>query len=274
MFNPSGESADRLRIRRLEVMGCRIRTATLPGDRARPPLLMLNGMGAPLEILIPLAESLDGIEVVLFDIPGIGESSMPQIPYTLPQLASATGRILTQLDYHSADVFGLSWGGMLAQQFAFQNPRRCHRLILAATMPGTPMIPGPLSVLGKVASPRRFNDPEYAKRIAPKVYGGAARTAPLPPFEMQARGTSRRGYLFQQLAVIGWGSHLMLPLLRQRTLILAGDDDPIAPLANARWMAQLIRHSRLHVLHDGHHFFRSSLDETSATIRDFLQKSE
>src|SRR6478609_4024924 len=89
--------ADQLRIRRLEVMGCRIRTATLPGDRARPPLLMLNGMGAPLEILIPLAESLDGIEVVLFDIPGIGESSMPQIPYTLPQLASATGRILTQL---------------------------------------------------------------------------------------------------------------------------------------------------------------------------------
>jgi poly(3-hydroxyoctanoate) depolymerase len=275
MQNPAtadshGDFTCRVRIRHLDVLGYRIRTATWPADTEHTPLLMFNGMGARLELLDPLAQALAGIEIITFDVPGTGESPTPWLPYTLPMLATLTGAMLTKLGHEQVDVFGLSWGGMLAQQFAFQNPHRCRRLILAATMPGTPMAPARLSTLLKVATPRRFNDPAYARRIAGQVYGGAARRQPPPALHQQGGRTSWLGYLLQQLAVTGWSSHLLLPTLRQPTLILAGDDDPIVPLVNACWMACLIPRSRLHILHDGHHFFRSSTNETASAIRDFL----
>ncbi len=60
------------------------------------------------------------------------------------------------------------------------------------------------------------------------------------------------GYLYQLLAGVGWTSLPFLPRLRQPTLIVAGDDDPIIPLANARLLHRLIPKSRLHVYHGGH----------------------
>jgi pimeloyl-ACP methyl ester carboxylesterase len=53
-------------------------------------------------------------------------------------------------------------------------------------------------------------------------------------------------------AVAGWTAVPFLPWLRQPVLILAGDDDPIIPLANARLMHRLVRDSRLHVYQGGH----------------------
>ena len=52
------------------------------------------------------------------------------------------GRVLSKLGIGVVDVLGLSWGGALAQQFAFQNPRRCRRLVLVATGTGVLMVPG------------------------------------------------------------------------------------------------------------------------------------
>lgn len=269
--DPNSDSVRPARIRQLTVLGRRVHTAIRPGDGTRTPLLMLNGMGAHLELLAPLGDALDGYEVITFDVPGVGESPTPWHPYTLPMLVTLIEAMLTELGYEQVDVFGLSWGGMLAQQFAFQNPRRCRRLILAATMPGVPMVPPRLSTLLKVATPRRLHDPAYFRRIAGEIYGGAARTHPLPLLDQQGGRGNWLGYLLQQLAVAGWGSHLFLPMLRQPTLIMAGDDDPIVPLVNARLMACLIPRSRLHVLHDGHHFFRFSSRETASAIREFLE---
>ena len=63
---------------------------------------------------------------------------------------------------------------------------------------------------------------------------------------------SSRGYFYQLAAVTGWTGVPFLPWLRQPALILAGDDDPIIPLANARLMHRLVRDSRLHVYPGGH----------------------
>ena len=69
--------------------------------------------------------------------------------------------MLDQLGHEQVDVLGVSWGGALAQQFAFQQARRCRRLVLAATSPGSLMVPGKLTVLLKMATPRRYKDPDY-----------------------------------------------------------------------------------------------------------------
>ena len=65
-------------------------------------------------------------------------------------------------------------------------------------------------------------------------------------------GGPSRGYLYQLTAAAGWTSLPLLRTLRQPTLVMAGDDDPIIPLVNARVLARLIPNARLHVYHGGH----------------------
>jgi pimeloyl-ACP methyl ester carboxylesterase len=95
-------------------------------------------------------------------------------------------------------------------------------------------------------TPRRYLDPGHLKQIAGDLYGGLAR---IDSAEIVAamhddhRGGPSRGYWYQVIAAAGWASMPFLPWLRQPVLILAGDDDPIIPLGNARLMHRLIRDS-------------------------------
>jgi len=253
----------------VRVFGKRIRVAVWPGDASRTPLMLLNGIGASLELLVPFADALRDIEVIAFDAPGTGESEHTILPYRPWMLSMLASGVLDKLGYGQVDVLGVSWGGALAQQFALQNPRRCRRLILAATSQGVLMAPPRLSVLTKFMTARRFNDANYRKEIAGEIYGGKARSRN-PPVE-EFRKTSGRGYLYQQLALIGWTSVPWLPFLRQKTLVLAGDDDPVIPLVNARIMATLIRDCRLHVFDDGHLFLISCAEESATVVRAFLE---
>jgi poly(3-hydroxyoctanoate) depolymerase len=256
----------------VKVYGRSIRVAVWPGNASKTPLLLLNGIGASFELLVPFADALGDIEVIAFDAPGAGESEVTLLPYRLWMLSMLASGVLNKLDYSQIDVLGVSWGGALAQQFALQNPRRCRRLILAATSQGVLMVPPRPSVLAKFVTTRRFNDANYRRAIAGKIYGGKARTSSLPVEEF--RKTSSRGYIYQQLALMGWTSLPWLPLLPQKTLILAGDDDPVIPLANARIMASLIRNCELHVIKDGHLFLISSAEQSAKIVMAFLESDE
>jgi poly(3-hydroxyoctanoate) depolymerase len=261
-----------MEIRQIDVYGSTVRVAIWPGNREKTPLLMFNGIGSSLELLVPFADALGDIETIAFDVPGTGESSQALVPYRLWMLAMLASRLLNKLGYDKIDVLGVSWGGAIAQQFALQNPKRCRRLVLAATAQGFLMMPGKLSILAKFITPRRFNDPDYLSSHAGDIYGGAAREGSVSIQEF--RRTSKRGYLMQQLALMGWTSVPWLPLLRQPTLVMAGDDDPVIPLVNAKLMAGLIRNSRLHVFHDGHLFLISNAIEAGRVVRDFLAGPE
>ena len=163
--------------------------------------------------------------------------------------------MLTQLGYDEVDVLGFSWGGALAQQLAVQHRRRVRRLVLVSTATGVLMVPGRPATLLRMITPRRFRDPEYAAGVAGLLYGGSARRHArdiLAVFRHQARGGSRRGYFYQLLAGACWTSLPFLGLIRQPTLILTGDDDPIIPVVNGRILARLIPDAELHVYHGGH----------------------
>jgi poly(3-hydroxyoctanoate) depolymerase len=256
----------------VEVYRKSIRVAVWPGDASKTPLMLLNGIGASLELLAPFVDALRDIEVIAFDVPGTGESEQTLLPYRLWMLSMLASGVLNKLDYGQVDVLGVSWGGAFAQQFALQNPKRCRRLILAATSPGMLMVPPRLSVLARFMTARRFNDANYRNEIAGEIYGGKARSdrSPVEEFRM----TSRRGYLYQQLALLGWTSVPWLPLLRQKTLVLAGDDDPVVPVVNARILASLIRRAKLQIFNDGHLFLISSADEAAKAVREFLDSSD
>jgi poly(3-hydroxyoctanoate) depolymerase len=188
-------------------------------------------------------------------------------------MARLARRLLDALGYGRVDVMGVSWGGGLAQQFTIQYPKRVRRLVLAATaMGGATMLPGHPRVLLKVINPRRYMDKGYMKRVAPELYGGDLRHNPdaIKLFTDHASGGDAIGYRYQLLAMLGWTSLPWLWRIRHPTLVLAGNDDPLVPLINARLHAWLLRDARLHVFDDGHLFLLTRARETAAAISAFL----
>ena len=252
--------------------GQRIRVDIREGSGV--PLVLCNGIGAAFEVLDPLVAQLDpDTTVIRFDVPGTGGSPPSALPYGFPYLASVLGRVLTKLGFDVVDVLGLSCGGALAQQFAFQNPRRCRRLVLVTTGTGALMVPGHPRVLAKMLTPRRFRDPEYAAAIAGDIYGGTVRdhgddVAKL--FGTQLHAGSKTGYLHQLLAGSVWTSLFALPAIRQPTLVVAGTDDPIIPIANAHIMTRLLPHARLHRHPGGHIDLVTNAGELAPVIDEFL----
>jgi poly(3-hydroxyalkanoate) depolymerase len=260
----------------IPVLGQQIRVNIRTGTGV--PLVLCNGIGASLEVLDPLVEHLNpDTTVVRFDVPGTGASPDSPLPYGFPYMAAVLGGLLKKLnlDGQGVDILGLSWGGGLAQQFAFQNPRRCRRMILVSTGTGAIMVPGRPAVLAKMLTPRRFLDHHYAATIAGDLYGGTVRTDPSvieKLFDRQLMAGSRVGYLHQLLAGMVWTSIFALPLVRQETLIVAGLDDPIVPVANAKIMARLLPHATVHLHAGGHVDLITNAAELAPVIESFRNR--
>ena len=258
-------------IRQVEVDGQVLRVARRRGDGGSGlPLLIFNGIGGNLEMLEPFVEALQDIEIVAFDAPGAGDSPAPTFPYRYRRIARLADHLMSELGYDGEiDALGVSWGGGLAQQYAHLYPGRCRRLILAGTSFGTIMIPARLSVMTKLLNPRRFYDPSYLGQVAPEVLGGLMRRQP----ELLAdhvRPPNGRGYVYQLLAIWGWSSLPWLHRLQQHTLIMAGSDDPMIPLPNAKIFKFLIPQSQLVIFDDGHLFLITSASKVAPIVRRFL----
>ena len=264
------------RFLRVRVLGHDVRVAVRPGTAPGPPLVLCNGIGASLDLLQPFVDEVDPrIEVVRFDVPGVGGSPTPKVPYNFALLACFVGRLLDELGYDRFDALGISWGGGLAQQLAFQYPRRCRRLVLVST--GTGMSDGarPASACSARCSPRRrYRDPAYAKAIAPMLYGGRMRRR---PDEVEARAV-RTGAPRAQ-------GRLLPPAPRRRRL-----DEPPRPAAHpaahldprrerrpdhpagqrADHAARCCPTPSLHVYDDGHLGLLTSADELGPLVSRFL----
>ena len=231
-----------------------LRVDVRAGTGTGTPLLMCGGIGASFEVLQPLVDALDpGIDIIRFDVPGVGGSPVAALPHTFPQLARMLDRLLDELGYHRVDVLGFSWGGALAQQFAVQHAGRCRRLVLISTNTGALSVPAAPSVLTKMLTPHGADD--YAAAMAGSVHGrdSRARTDDVRRLFRHTRVTlAGPGYLYQLAATASWSSLPFLTLIRQPVLVMGGDDDPIVPVANARILANLIPNATLHVFPGGH----------------------
>ncbi|MDX6253154.1 MAG: hypothetical protein QOF10_6514 [Kribbellaceae bacterium] len=105
------------------------------------------------------------------------------------------------------------------------------------------------------------------------LYGGRMRHRPDEVrhvvYEHEHLG-SRTGYSLQLLAGVGWSSLPALPLIRQPTLVLAGNDDPLIPLVSAQIMRTLLPKATLHVFDDGHLGLLTAADELGPLVSRFL----
>ncbi len=253
-------------MRFVDVDGVRLLTS-IRGSRSpktqRPPLLIITGLGASLQMAEPFERELTthGRQTISFDAPGVGESTGYRWPRRMPGIVRTIEQMLDTLGYHQVDVLGVSLGGVIAQQFAHQSPQRVRRLILAATGPGVVGLGGvpgsPLALLA-LATRRRHTSPDYYRRIAGDLYGGEARRDPDALHGSIARfskAPSLAGYLGQLYAISFWTAIPWLRGLTQPTLVLAGDDDPIVPVINGRILTWCIPDAKLHIVRGGGHLF-------------------
>ena len=250
-----------------------VRPAAGPAGSARPPLLLCNGIGAPIEMWPPFRDPL-GRPTIAFDAPGVGESSVPMIPPVMGGVARMVLGVLDHLDVPVVDVLGVSWGGALAQELAYRGGERVRRLVLCATMAGGAPVPGDPRVLAILATPLRYWSPSYLDRVAPRLYGPDVAGDPeMMAHQRRARFTrapSGRGYVWQMLALRRFASVLWLHRLRQPTLVLTGRADPIVPVANGKILAGRIPGARLEVVDGGHLFLLTHAAENAARVNAFL----
>ena len=87
------------------------------------------------------------------------------------------------------------------------------------------------------------------------------------------RWSSDIGYYLQLIAVLGWSSLPWLRFLPQPTLVIAGTDDPLVPIANGHILASLIPDARLVTIDDGHLFLVTSASRAAALVSDFLSQN-
>jgi poly(3-hydroxyalkanoate) depolymerase len=268
-------NADDITIEMIDIDGQLLRVASRPGPKGSIPLLLFNGIGANFELAFPFIRALKNRGAIIFDVPGIGGSPMPELPYRLSTLARMAMQLCQQLGHEKVDVSGASWGGGLAQQFAHQYPKLCRKLVLVATSAGFFMVPPSPRVLSKMFSVKRYTDTDYMRSVAPQIYGGDFRRDPILINNHAAamRASTDAGYRLQLKAIMGWTSIHWLRRLRQPTLVISGTDDPLIPTPNALLLAKLIPNASLKLVDNGHLFIVTRAEDTAQTIETFLDQS-
>jgi pimeloyl-ACP methyl ester carboxylesterase len=236
------------------------------------PLLLIGGLWSQLPIWDDVVPHLHGFRTIAFDPPGIGGTDLPQFPYSVQALARFATRVLDHVGIPRAHVMGVSLGGAVAQQLARSFPDRVDRLVLVSTGPGALSVPGRPDALMRFARPHAYADLRELEQDAGRIFGGRLRQQPdlvhtwplRPPAGLKA-------WVYRLAGTAAWSSLPWLHRLRQPTLVVHGDDDPIVPLANGRLIARLIPDARLRVVNGGGHLvLLDSMTDVLPTVTTFL----
>ena len=238
------------------------------------PLLLIMGLGWPSQAWYRSRPLLsEKYRTIALDNRGVGRSEAPSGPYSITQMAADAAAVLNAARVNTAHIFGVSMGGMIAQEFALQYPRKVRSLILGCTAAGGPQgvraEPAALQVLTT-----RGPDPEqFAKAISPFIYD------PETPAEWIEEDTAVRrkwyppadAYFAQLQAIVAWEAYSRLPQIAAPTLVIHGESDGLVPPENAKLIAARIPGAKLAMIPRASHIFITDQTETAhQVILDFL----
>ncbi len=253
------------------VGGYRLRIVSTLDEGEGIPLLIFNGIGASIELLEPVLRQL-GVPAVAFDMPGTGGSPARFVGVSMARFSDIGLSLLDSLEVDQTHVMGVSWGGGVAQEFARRHGSRTDKLILAATSMGQVMMPPGIRVMMHMASPLRYLSAAYFRNVASIIYGGDFRKDPdlVRRHVAMMSPPSTLGYLQQLGAIGGWTSAFWLHRIEHETLVMAGADDPVIPLVNARMMVNRLPNGRLETFDCGHLFLLTRQRQAVRCIEQFL----
>jgi 3-carboxy-cis,cis-muconate cycloisomerase/3-oxoadipate enol-lactonase len=224
------------------------------GPADGPPLLMINSLGADLRMWEPQVPALSRRHrMIRYDARGHGRSPVPDGRYSLADLGRDALALLDRLDVASADICGLSLGGMTAMWLAAHEPDRVRRLVLCCT---SALLGPPEGWVERAATVRSHGTEAIADAtIARWVTPAWAAAHPDATAELRAMvaATPAIGYAGACAAVEEMDLRPDLIRISAPTTVLAGADDPSTPPEHAAAIVAGIRDARMHVLDDAAH---------------------
>lgn len=243
-----------------------------------PRVLFFNGSGATLASSMPLIKALaKHCEVLAHDQRGLGKTSVPDGPYTMAQYAADGAALLNHVGWNSCAVVGISFGGMVAQEFAVTWPERVERLVLLCTSAGGDAGSSfPLHELASLPVDERtarsllISDRRYTPEwLAENPFDAEMvrlryEAASIPKSDATLKG--------EALQLDARKSHNVADRLHRiscPTFVTAGRYDDLAPLANSEEIVKRIPDATLSV-YEGGHMFTAQDRQAILDIREFL----
>ena len=238
-----------------------------------PPLLLLTGAGMSLAAWTPFLRHVRGFECIEVAAPGSAATVARQPVLTMSTFAALASGLLDRLSIERADVLGLSFGGLVAQQLAYDAPTRVRGLVLVSTFCGLGGVPSnPASwchalLSGVRSASGRLGPQQLARRwsrVIQRELGAGWATGP------------RLGGLAEQIAAASlWSSVGWLPRVTQETLVITGTADALVPAVNASILASRLPRAQIHRVHGGGHLcLLDRAAEVGPVVSDFLRSLE
>src|ERR1700728_3598513 len=239
------------------------------------PILLIMGLGYPSAMWHRMRPELAAsFRTIALDNRGAGQSDVPPGPYSIALMASDAAAVLDAAGVPSAHVFGVSMGGMIAQEFALQYPERVQSLILGCTAAGGPNAKRAEPAAIEMLKARTWMSREQAAEAAvPFIYDTAT------PRHLIDEDIAQRhpwtatpaGYLAQLQAILAWESFSRLPQITAPTLVIHGKGDRLVPLGNGELIAARIPGAQLLLLaHASHLFLIDQPERAEKAIFEFL----
>ena len=249
------------------------------------PLLLIMGWGGNAATWDPQLEGLaERYRVIAFDNRGAGRTKAPDGPYTISQMAADTAGLLHALGVPKAHVFGVSMGGMVAQELALDYPDLVGALILGCTSPGGSNATGKERLQEDIEAVRTTNgtdmaEPEWFSEFLKRLWTEEAlakSASQLQDFVLSLIRfpPSTRGLHWQIDAVSVHDTYDRLPLIGQPTLVITGGEDSLIDPGNADILAERIPGAELRVFPGLKHAFHlEQPDKVNSVIIDFIGRA-
>ena len=232
------------------------------------PLLLIMGFGMPGIAWLPSLPMLPGFKCIYFDNRGTGMSDKPEGTYTVEQMADDASNLLSALDIAQAKVFGVSMGGMIAQELTLRHPAQVAKVVLAATMAGGPEAKMAAPEVGMklvegtklmatnpdqgfdVISPLLFPE-EFSKahpEIKQMMLAGMS-MMPATPTDSVDRTIA---------GIMTFNASKRLGEIKCPTLIVHGEQDVLIPPDNARMIKSRIAQAEMFLIPNAGHAFQAA----------------
>jgi 3-oxoadipate enol-lactonase len=244
---------------------------------AGDPVLLIMGLGYAHQMWFrtrPLLEAK--YQTILFDNRGVGASDVPPGPYPIAQMAADAAAVLDAAGIDRAHVYGVSMGGMIAQEFALQYPERVNRLILGCTASGGPSaVRASDKVIQVLMARATMTAEEGAEAMVPYIYDSTTPRARIEEDLAIRRSIypTPQGYLAQVQGIMAWSCYDRLGEIHAPTLVIHGETDELVPAENGRMIAARISGAELVMLPHASHLYSTDQPEAShAAVLEFLGK--
>jgi len=246
------------------------------------PLILIGGYTMVKEAWRLQVEALSKeFKVITFDNRGVGETTVPEEPFTIADMAADTAGLMNALEIDSAHIFGISMGGLIAQIMALDYPDRVKKVVLGCTSHGGRHAVQPkkevMETLAAASDPKIGKEKAIRMRI-PIVFSDRfikeepERLEEFVQFSKEHWPTPK-GAQGQMGALSIFNVKRRLGEIRCPVLSITGSEDRMMPPENAKLLEEGIEGAELYMVDGaGHSFYMEKPDEVNEVLLNFFKK--